>query len=700
MKTGKFGKFEIQAELGQGAMGTVYRAHDPILDRPVALKTVSPALLTGKEPLARFQREARAAARLQHPNIVTIFEVGEVEGTHYIAMELVEGIELGEAIVPLDRFPLDRRVRMMVDVCRGLDFAHKMGVIHRDVKPANIRLTRDGTVKILDFGIAKSLRSDATDPNLTQAGMVLGTPSYLSPELVQGAKVDPYADLWAVGVILYEMLTGHRPFEAPTITGLIHKIVGEPFAPIDSRALGVPEALAAVAKRALDKDRAYRFPSLGEMANALLAAIGATPPPETPLDPVVRKRAYEANFAEARRLLTEDDLSGALEAAKRAQSLDNTRTGIVSLIKVIEERLASATTVQRPPPQAGPEAMRTVPSAPVRTPAGGATLPALAVPPGPLDTTTLRSAGAGAFRELGTFGEPPPTKEAVISPVADLLAVAGADGAIRLWDLRSRNRAHVLRTDLHRRSGHDAAALCLGFSPDGSLLASAHVDGVVHLWDMAKAEEVPVRLRHDESVGTLAFSPDGATLATGSLDANLRLWDVGAALVGEARRELVRQPSGVTALAWAGGGEWILTGHASRVLRLIDPHRSRLLATLRGPEGLVNLLTLSPDGRHMAVSSHDRTIRLFDLATREPVAVLGPLRRPATAVCFLADGGYLATVCQENAVQLWDLDTRSPGATLWGPAGESFVGLALFGESNHLAVALADGRIRIWGPAT
>ena len=224
----KFGKFEILADLGQGAMGKVYRAHDPILDRPVALKTVSPALLTGKDTLARFQREARAAARLQHPNIVTIFELGEVEGTHYIAMELVEGTDLSEAMATPDRFTLEQRVRMVVDVCRGLDFAHKMGVVHRDVKPANIRLTRDGTVKILDFGIARFRGSETTDPNLTQQGMVLGTPSYLSPELVQGAKVDHHADMWAVGVILYEMLTGRRPFEAPTITSLIHRIVNEP----------------------------------------------------------------------------------------------------------------------------------------------------------------------------------------------------------------------------------------------------------------------------------------------------------------------------------------------------------------------------------------------------------------------------------------------------------------------------------------
>jgi WD40 repeat protein len=680
----KFGRFEVTAELGQGAMGRVYRAHDPVLDRPVALKTVSPALLARRDTLARFQREARAAARLQHPNIVTIYEVGESDGTRYIAMELVEGVELAEVMGAASRYTLEQKVRIMVDVCRGLDFAHKSGVVHRDVKPANIRLARDGTVKILDFGIARLGESD-----MTQAGIVLGTPSYLAPEMLLGVKADPRGDMWAVGVILYEMLTGRRPFEAPTITALVHKIVTEPLPPLDAAALELSPALVAVVSRALEKEPRHRFPDLAAMANALVAAIGGTPP-EAPLDPVVRKRAFEANFAEARRRLADEDLTGALDAARRAQGIDPARTGIVDLIKVIEEALRSAATIRR---------------APVRTPLAAtraqrdaaATVPG--PPPGPLDTATLRARGAAAFREEGAFGEPPATQEAALSPTADVLAVAGADGAIRVWDLRTRTRTLALRTDLHRRTGHDAAALALAFSPDGALLASAHVDGVVHLWDVAKGEEVPVRLRHDEPVGALAFSPDGATLATGSLDANLRLWDVGAALAGEARRELVRQPSGVTALAWAGGGEWIVTGHPSRVLRLIDPVRGRLLASIRGPEGLVNLLTLSPDGRSMAAASQDRTVRLIDLDSRQEGARLGPLRKPVVSLCFLADGGFLATVSHDNSVQLWDLAARAPAAALWGPSEEIFVGLALFGDANALAVALADGRIRLWGPA-
>jgi tRNA A-37 threonylcarbamoyl transferase component Bud32 len=687
-----FGRFEVVAELGQGAMGRVYRAHDPVLDRSVALKTVSPALLARKDTLKRFEREARAAARLQHPNIVTIYEVGESDGTRYIAMELVEGVELTDILAATAGYTLEQKVRIMVDVCRGLDFAHKAGVVHRDVKPANIRVAKDGTVKILDFGIARLGESD-----MTQAGIVLGTPSYISPELLQGAPVDPRTDMWAVGVILYEMLSGRRPFEAATISGLVHKIVHEPLPALDAARLKLPEALVAVVTRALDKDPAKRFPDLGAMANALLAASGGSAA-EAPLDPVVRRRAFEANFAEARRRLADDDLAGALEAARRAQAVDAGRTGIVDLIHVIEERLRAVTTMKSPPRAARPASVsptKTVVSP--RPPTPPTPIPG-AVPPGPLDTSTLRTRGADAFRDQGAFGEPPATKESALSPTADVLAVAGTDGAIRLWDLRTRTRAAVLRTDLHRRTGHDAAALALAYSPDGSLLASAHVDGVVHLWDVAKAEEVPVKLRHDNAVGTLAFSPDGATLATGSLDANLRLWDVGAAVAGEARRELIRQPSAVTSLAWAAGGEWMLTGHA-RVVRLLDPVRGKLLASIRGPEGPVSLLVPSPDGRSMAAASHDRTVHLFDIATRRETARLGPLKRPATALCFIGDGGFLATVCQDNSVQLWDIEASAATAVLWGPAEESFVSLALFGDWNAIAVALADGRIRTWGPA-
>lgn len=689
MKT--LGKFEIIEELGKGAMGTVYRARDPGLDRLVALKTVSPGLLNEGDALARFQREARAAAKLQHPNIVTIHELGEDGGTHYIAMELLEGIDLAAAMSPPERLSLPEKVRILIAICTGLDYAHKQGVFHRDVKPANIRLRPDGSVKIVDFGIAHVV----AESTMTKTGLVMGTPSYIAPEILRGQRGDHRADVWAVGVIMYEMLSGKRPYGGHTIASVVYRIVHEPLPPLDARALEVPEALVEVANKALAKEPASRFPDLAAMAQALAGAAGVAGPQDTPLPAAARERAYELNFAEARRLLAENDLDGALEAARRAQALDPNRSGVVALINTLEEQLSSAPTVRRPSPSATP-----------RPGSGAAPTIASAVPSPPADRplstpvlTELRMRGAAAFRELATFGEPSPTLAVCLSPVRDILAAAGSDGAIRLWDLHSRTKLVTLRTDLHKRTSHDASALCIAFSPDGTLLASGHVDGSVHLWDVIQGEEVPVKLRHDSRVSALAFSPDGSTLATGSMDENLRLWEVGSALSGEARRQLHRQPSGVTALAYAGGGDWILTGHMNRIVRLQDATTGRLVATLRGPEALVSLLCPAPDGRHVAVVSHDKTIRLFDLEAKAQTAVLTGHRKPATSLTYFADGNHMATVAQDNTVQLWDLEASAPVAALWGPAEDAFTGVALFGSSDHIAAALSDGRIRIWGPA-
>ena len=693
---GNLGKFELQSELGRGAMGTVYRARDPVLDRLVALKTVAPALLSQVDSRARFQREARAAARLTHPNIVTIYELGEADGTLFIAMELLEGSDLAQLMAGPASLTRDQKVRVVVDICRGLDYAHKQGVYHRDVKPANIRITTDGTVKVVDFGIAQVIDG----VNMTRTGLVLGTPSYMAPEILEGARFDPRADMWAVGVILYELLSGRRPFESPTVPALVYKVVHERARPLDAKALGLPAPLVAAATKALARQPDDRFPDLQAMAQALELSVGFTGR-DAPLPPAVRERAYERNYEEARERLAESDLEGALAAARRAQALAPSRTGIVSLISAIEAQLSRADTVRRP--------ARASVSPTTTLAAGTAVATATPLPPRAdlsmtrLPTpvlTELRRRGAAAFRELATFGELPATHTVCPSPVRDLIAVAGGDGAIRLWDLHSRTKVATLRSEMHQRTGHDAIAMSLAFSPDGALLASGHVDGLVRLWDVSRGEEIAVRLRHESLVGALTFSPDGATLASGSLDANVRLWDVGAALSGEARRELHRQPAGVTAIAYGVGGDTLLTGHANRILRLLDARSGRLLVTLRGPEAQVSLLALAPDGRHVAVGSHDKTIRVFDLEDQKQTAVLAGHKKPVSSLAFFAEGLHIASVAQESVVHLWDAQTGAPMAALWGESGETFTGVALFGGDDHLAVALGDGRIRVFGPAT
>jgi len=681
-------------------MGTVYRARDPILDRPVALKTVAPELLSKGDTMARFQREARAAARLQHPNIVTIYELGEMTGTLFIAMELLEGLDLAQAMTPADRLTLPQKLRIVVDICRGLDFAHKHGVFHRDVKPANVRILRDGSVKIVDFGIAR-----LEDSTMTQTGLVLGTPSYIAPEVLRGGRVDHRADMWAVGIVLFELVSGQRPFDAPTIAALIYNIVHQPPPFLDAASLGLPPGISAIVERALAKDPGARYRDMGEMADAIQTVLGMTPSGERPLTPEDRERAYQACFANARQLLSENDLDGAWNAARRAQALEPSRTGIVALVKQLEERLYDAPTIVQPTPRT-PIPTLDLPLVPLDpTPRAGIAAVGPGTPPPARSATQfledLEVRGAAAFRDLGVFGEPPATTTACLAPGGkDLLATAGTDGAVRVWDLRARTRARTLRTPLHERSGHDAVAVALAFSPDGRLMASGHVDGFVHLWDVTQGQELPCRLRHEASVACVAFSPGGETLATGGLDSNLKLWDVAAACAGEARRELYRQPASVTALAWGGDGAWLVTGHANRILRLFDPRTGRLTATLRGPEGLVNLLCVAPDRRRLAVCSQDRTLRLFDMSDRSQLfAVAAHRSRNTTSVAFFPDGTHVATVAQDNTVQIWDLEKQSAIAALWGQTDECFAGVCLFGGGDHVAVALTDGRIRLWGPA-
>jgi fructose-1,6-bisphosphatase/inositol monophosphatase family enzyme len=594
-------------------------------------------------------------------------------------------------------------------MCEKLDFAHKRKIVHHDIKPTNVQLLRDGTVKLVDFGIAR-----LEDSTMTQTGLILGTPSYMAPEVLTSGRVDFRADMWAVGVMLYELLAGQRPFEAPTIASLVYKIVHQPPPLLDAAALGLPAGIAAIVERALAKDPTGRFADLADMGSALQTAMGLTPTARA-VSLEAREQSLRRDLEEARRALEADDLETALEAGRRAEALDPGRSEVMALLREIDARLETAPTVRRarspayePAPRAAPPATVSAPSTQARpaareTSAGQAGPPTASATAGRRPTTSqvlthLRARGAAVFREVATFGEPPATQTALISPRADVLAVSGADGAIRVWDLYARTRLQTLRTEMHQRAGHDAMALALAYSPDGSLLASGHIDGSVHVWDMERATELRVKLRHDAMVGALAFSVDGSVLATGGMDSTLKLWNVEAALSGEARREMCRQPAGVTALCYTADGEAIVTGHANRVMRLIDAASTRLLATLRGPESKITLLVPHPDGRLLAVASQDRTVRLFDVPKREQVLALPPHRKPASSLCFFPGGQHLATVALENAVHLWDLAAGDALAALWGRQDEVFSSLALFGGGEHLVVALADGRLRVWGP--
>src|SRR5262245_40742693 len=282
------GRYEITGELGRGAMGVVYKALDPTIGRTVALKTMRLDVhgLDAQEMVRRFQNEARAAGVLNHPNIVTIYDAGEEDGIFYIAMEFIVGTTLHELLAEKHVLPTDEVVKLARQICRGLDYAHSNGIIHRDVKPANIMITANGTVKIMDFGIAKS------GGQVTNTGQVLGTPNYMAPEQVKGRPLDGRSDLFSLGVILYEMLTGEKPFVGQNVTTIIYKIVNE--TPITPRDLDVTvhPGLSAIVTKALAKAPDDRYQSgaelIRDLENYKLAGTsrngttGALPVPATP----------------------------------------------------------------------------------------------------------------------------------------------------------------------------------------------------------------------------------------------------------------------------------------------------------------------------------------------------------------------------------------------------------------------------------
>ena len=269
----RIGKFEILRTLGQGSMGEVFLARDTTLGREVALKTIRP--FADAEALgdlkARFAREAQSAAGLHHPNVVTIYEFGEADGLLYFAMEVVEGPSLESQLRHQSLTPR-AFLEVMAQVCDGLQAAHAKGIVHRDIKPANIMIAREGdrpVAKILDFGVAKSLGQEAT-----QTGQVVGTLAYMAPEYLRLGKATPSADLFAVGVILYEGLAGHRPFQGDTNGSLIYCILNEPAPDLDlTRLEGLSPALRELILRALAKDPLERFGSAKELGEALRAAL-------------------------------------------------------------------------------------------------------------------------------------------------------------------------------------------------------------------------------------------------------------------------------------------------------------------------------------------------------------------------------------------------------------------------------------------
>jgi eukaryotic-like serine/threonine-protein kinase len=300
----QIGKYRIERELGRGAMGVVYRAFDPVVERSVAVKTIRLDVQDSEELLHRLKREAKSIGQLEHPNIVTLYEAGEWSGLFYLAMQFIQGETLQDRITRQQWFTLKEVQEILAQICAGLGYAHQRGVIHRDIKPANIMITREGTVKLTDFGIAK-----VAGTGTTSTGLVVGTPSYMSPEQALGKPLDGRSDIFSLGSILYELMSGEKAFPGQNVTTVMYKIVHEAPTPIAALQPGLDPAVEMIIQKALAKNPAERFQTCAELAQAFdnyisrvtaampgtavmtprsasVAPVVAAPPPSTPFPPV------------------------------------------------------------------------------------------------------------------------------------------------------------------------------------------------------------------------------------------------------------------------------------------------------------------------------------------------------------------------------------------------------------------------------
>ena len=264
------GKYLIEEKVGVGGFGTVYKGRDPFIKRAVAIKTCQSE---EEEIKKRFFREAEFAGNLHHRNITTIYDFGVTDdGTPYIVQEFLTGEDLDKLAKKREPLPLKRKLAILVDVCEGLGYAHAAGIIHRDIKPSNVRILEDGTVKIMDFGIAKSMVSQST---LTQTGITLGTASYLAPEQIRGEDLDPRTDIFSLGVLAYELVTGAKPFAGDHISTVLYKIMNEQPAAPSVQVPGLPRGLDAFVLKALEKDRTRRYASCAEMKADVVAVLAS-----------------------------------------------------------------------------------------------------------------------------------------------------------------------------------------------------------------------------------------------------------------------------------------------------------------------------------------------------------------------------------------------------------------------------------------
>lgn len=672
--------FDIHGIIGRGGMGIVYRAWQTELKRLVALKMLLGGAHAPRAVLDRFHNEVEAIARLRHPGIVQIHEVGEAGGLPYCALEFVEGGSLADKLdgKPL---PCGRAAAIVVQLARAIHSAHERGIVHRDLKPGNVLLTSEGEPKITDFGLAKLAFGDK---HYTRTGDVMGTPSYMSPEQAQGRAQEVVAasDIYSLGVILYEMLAGRPPFLAATPAETIRQVIMDD--PVPTRRLqpGLPRDLETICLKCLEKDPKRRYETALTLAEDIERWQDGLPIRARPtsiserLVKWARRRPAIAGLISAIVVITLAGFTGVLAQWQIAEAARKTAAKIAVAEKSMREKAESALYLNR---------VSVAGQLWTANNARGANQLLDRCRPDQRGwewnyLKRLYHGGERSIREVSGL------ISMARSPDGHELATGSWAYDIRIWDVATGKERLTL-------VGHSAEVGGLAYHPDGTRLASGSADKTVRIWDTRTGQSIRSWHAHDKLIRGVAYSPDGTRVASGGDDGLVRIWN---AETGALVRSLDGKAGITRTVAFSPDGHSLVSGHEDNVAIVWDPDSGDRRHTLAGHGVGVISLTFFAGGRQVVTGSFDGTARFWELDTGKPLRRCAGHRNAVNSVAVSPDERALATASWDGTIRLWDLTVPEDRFTIIRGHEGSVVGTVFLPDGRTLISASEDRTIRFW----